>query len=149
MAGWRLGFMAGASSIVRALRTYKSNIDSGVFGPVLLAGIEALESGWGWYRKTLAIYADRRSILLDALDRAGMEYHRSPATLYIWARVPAAMGSVDFAQALLGRSGILVAPGIGFGDHGEGYFRISITCPTARIEEAARRLSKAGDTWTA
>jgi LL-diaminopimelate aminotransferase len=149
MAGWRVGFVAGARSVVQALRTYKSNIDSGVFGPVLLAAVEALESGWDWCRKTLEVYAGRRRILLDALDKAGIGYHHSPATLYIWARVPSHMGSIDFARALLEKSGILVAPGIGFGDCGEGYFRLSITCPTARVEEAGRRLSEAGDKWTA
>jgi LL-diaminopimelate aminotransferase len=149
MAGWRLGFVAGNSGVIQALRALKSNIDSGVFGPVLMAGVEVLESGWDWHRTTLATYAERRRLLFNALEAAGIAYHRSPATLYIWAGIPAGTGSMDFARALLERRGILVAPGIGFGRHGEGYFRISITCPTAEVHEAARRIGEVGEDWTA
>jgi LL-diaminopimelate aminotransferase len=142
MAGWRLGFAAGNRGIISALRTLKSNIDSGVFGAILMAGIAALRDGWDWNRRTLATYAERRRIVFEGLEARGILYHRSPATLYVWAKVPDGGGSVDFARSLLERCGILVAPGIGFGRRGEGYFRISITCPTEKVREAARRMSE-------
>jgi LL-diaminopimelate aminotransferase len=145
MAGWRLGFAAGNRRIIGALSSLKSSIDSGVFGPVLLAGVEALESGWDWYRKTMDIYAERRNLILAALEASGISYHRSPATLYIWARTPSGSGSMDFARFLLERGGILVAPGVGFGKHGEGYFRISVTCPTEKVREAGGRLREVSE----
>jgi LL-diaminopimelate aminotransferase len=140
MAGWRVGFAAGSAELVGALRTLKSNLDSGVFGPILLASVAALECGSACSKTTLKEYALRRSLLAGGLRDAGIDYHISPATLYIWAKVPGAMGSLEFAKQLLERSGVLVAPGVGFGPGGEGYFRMSITCPTPRVREAAGKL---------
>jgi LL-diaminopimelate aminotransferase len=148
MAGWRLGFAAGNRRAIKALGSLKSNIDSGVFGPILMAGVAALESGWDWCEKTLAAYAERRCLILEGLEAAGIAYHESPATLYVWARVPGGSGSIDFARLLLERSGILVAPGAGFGAAGEGYFRISVTCPTERVRAAALRIREVKEAWT-
>jgi LL-diaminopimelate aminotransferase len=145
MAGWRLGFAAGNGRVIQALRTLKSNIDSGVFGPVLLAGVAALEGGWGWHDKVLSEYEVRRKLIFEGLEACGIAYYRSPATLYIWAKVPGGGGSMDFARSLLEKTGILVAPGIGFGKHGEGYFRISVTCPTDEVRAAAARLREVGE----
>ena len=87
-------------------------------------------------------YARRRSIIFEGLRACGIRYHESPATLYVWAEVPGSEGSVDFAKSLLEETGILVAPGIGFGEQGEGYFRVSVTCPTEKVEIAGKRLNK-------
>jgi LL-diaminopimelate aminotransferase len=147
MAGWRLGFAGGNRRIVQALRAVKSNTDSGVFGPVLLAGAAVLENGWEWHRRILSEYETRRRLILEALRACGIEHHRSPATLYIWAKVPGGGNSMEFARSLLEKTGILVAPGIGFGAAGEGYFRISVTCPTEGVRTAADRMREVSKAW--
>jgi LL-diaminopimelate aminotransferase len=145
--GWRVGFAAGSAEAVGALRTLKSNVDSGVPGMMLLAARDMLEEADGHLRSTLREYAARRAGLMAALDAAGIAYHRSPATLYVWARVPGGMKSIDFARLLLDRAGVIVAPGIGFGPGGEGYFRLSITCPSRDIEKARERIEEVSTTW--
>jgi LL-diaminopimelate aminotransferase len=147
MAGWRVGFAAGQADLIGALRTLKSNLDSNVFGPILLASIAALDGGWPTLGATLEEYGVRRNLIFQGLEECGIEYHRSPATLYIWARVPGGMTSLEFAGVLLERAGLLVAPGVGFGDGGEGYFRISITCPTSRIKVACQQLHEVAGLW--
>lgn len=147
MAGWRVGFAAGSPGIIEALRALKSNLDSGVFGAVLLAAARVIKDGWSHHDKTLREYEVRRSLILDCLEACGIRYHRSPASLYIWAEVPDGTSSLEFAQMLLDRAGVLVAPGIGFGQYGEGYFRISITCPTERVATGAERLREVSDRW--
>jgi LL-diaminopimelate aminotransferase len=147
MAGWRLGFAAGNRRVIGALGMLKSNIDSGVFGPILMAGVAVLEDGWEWHQRILEEYETRRSLLFESLGACGIECHRSPATLYIWARVPGGGGSMKFARSLLEQTGILVAPGIGFGEAGEGYFRISVTCPTEMVRKAAARMREVRQDW--
>ena len=161
MAGWRVGFVAGNAGLVGALRSLKSNLDSGVFAPILLAAIAGLEEGWSAYRSSMSEYGLRRNMVFEGLDRCGVDFVRSPATLYVWAKVPdrahagaharggAGEGrtgsvSMEFARTLLEKAGVLVAPGLGFGSHGEGFVRISITCPTLRVGEAMERLAGAG-----
>ena len=87
-------------------------------------------------------------MICTALEAARIEYHKSPATLYIWARVPGRMSSLDFARLLLERAGVMVAPGTGFGESGEGYFRLSITCPRDEIAVAAERIREVSRSWT-
>jgi LL-diaminopimelate aminotransferase len=163
MAGWRVGFVAGNAGLVGALRSLKSNIDSGVFGPILLASVAGLEEGWASHLSAMKEYGRRRELVTAGLDRCGIEYLKSPATLYVWAKVPggplagrtpgkgkaAAADSVSmaFARALLEETGVLVAPGVGFGGCGEGYVRISITCPAPRVEAAMDRLAGACRSW--
>ena len=165
MAGWRVGFAAGNAGLVGALRNLKSNIDSGVFGPILLASVAALEDGWAWYESSMKEYGLRREIVLKGLDDCGIEYLQSSATLYVWAKVPGGWSrgcapgcakagasgslSMDFAQMLLEETGVLVAPGVGFGAQGEGYVRISITCPTPRVKAAVARLAECSRSWPA
>jgi LL-diaminopimelate aminotransferase len=148
MAGWRVGFAAGSADVVDALRALKSNIDSGVFGAPLLAAARALREGWDDHARMMEEYSARRALLLECLEACGMEWHRSPATLYIWGKVPGSGSSLEFARMLLERAGVLVTPGVGFGSAGEGYFRISITCPTERIRIAATRLREVCRLWT-
>jgi LL-diaminopimelate aminotransferase len=106
-----------------------------------------LEKGAGHVANALCEYAERRALLRRALDAAGIAYHRSPATLYIWAKVPGGAGSVDFARLLVEKAGIIVAPGIGFGPGGEGYFRLSITCPREDIERAGEFIEEVSGNW--
>lgn len=145
--GWRVGFAAGRSDVIRALKTLKSNIDSGVPGMMLLAARDMLDEGGAHIADTMGEYAARRALVRQALDRAGITYHRSPATLYVWAGVPGGMKSVDFAKLLLDRAGVIVAPGIGFGPAGEGYFRLSITCPREDIARARERIEEVSRSW--
>ena len=145
--GWRLGFAAGRKDAIGALKTFKGNIDSGVPGMMLLAARDMLEKGAGHVADALCEYAERRALLRRALDAAGIAYHRSPATLYIWAKVPGGAGSVDFARLLVDKAGIIVAPGIGFGPGGEGYFRLSITCPREDIERGGELIEEVSGNW--
>jgi LL-diaminopimelate aminotransferase len=147
MAGWRVGFAAGNRHMIASLRTLKSNVDSGVFGAVLMAAATVIREGWDAHRQMISEYGRRRAILFDGLKACGISYHESPATLYIWARVPGGRRSMEFARALLEEAGILVTPGVGFGDSGEGYFRISITCPTDQVEIAGKRLHEVSRAW--
>lgn len=148
MAGWRVGFVAGNAGAVGALRALKSNLDSGVFGPVLLAAVAALESGWDGYRAALDEYASRRRLIVECLEECGLGCFRSPATLYVWARIPAGAGSLEFAKTLLEKAGVLLAPGAGFGPGGEGYVRVSVTCPTSRVRAATERIREVRSAWT-
>jgi len=147
MAGWRVGFAAGNDKIISALGTLKSNIDSGVFGAVLLAAAEGLLDAWPAVAGTEKEYGLRRSLIHECLKTCGLKYHSSPATLYIWAEVPGKEKSVEFATTILEEAGVLVAPGVGFGEGGEGYFRISVTCPTDRISMTTERLQKVSKRW--
>jgi len=154
MAGWRVGFVAGNRRMIASLRTLKSNVDSGVFGAVLMAAATVIREGWDAHREMIGEYDRRRAIIFDGLRACRIGYHESPATLYVWARVPGSKGSMEFAKSLLEETGILVTPGVGFGKSGEGYFRISITCPTDQVEIAGKRLHeisrawKGSETWT-
>jgi len=140
MAGWRVGFVVGSRRAIDALAKLKCNLDSGVFAPILLAASSLLEQGWEEHARMIAEYGKRRRMLIEALAASNFEYHDSPATLYIWVRIPNGGSSVEFAEKLLDRAGLLVAPGCGFGEYGEGYFRLSVTCPTEKVEIACERL---------
>jgi LL-diaminopimelate aminotransferase len=145
--GWRVGFAAGRCDVIGALKTFKGNIDSGVPGMMLLAARDMLEGGGSHIGDTLGEYAARRALIEEALDAAGIKYHKSPATLYIWARVPGGMGSLDFARLLVERAGVIAAPGIGFGPGGEGYFRLSITCARDDIARGMKRIEEVSGSW--
>jgi LL-diaminopimelate aminotransferase len=147
MAGWRVGFVAGSADVVDALGTLKSNIDSGVFGALLLSAARALSGGWEDHARVMKEYDERRRLILEGLEASGLEWHRSPATLYIWGKVPGGGSSLEFARLLLEHAGVLVTPGVGFGSAGEGYFRLSVTCPTERIRSAATRLPEVCRLW--
>lgn len=145
--GWRVGFAAGRRDVITALKTLKSNIDSGVPGMILLAARDMLDLGRGHIGNALSEYAARRALIHDALEAARIEYHDSPATLYVWAKVPGRMGSIDFARLLVDGAGVIVAPGIGFGPGGEGYFRLSVTCARGKIAEAGERIEEVSQAW--
>lgn len=145
--GWRVGFAAGCKNVISSLAKLKSNIDSGVFGGILLAMVSALKDGWQDFAIMMQEYDKRRRMLLDALESAGLRYFPQRATLYIWVKVPNGLRSLDFASLLLERLGLLVAPGVGFGSYGEGYFRISLTCPTEQVQTACQRMGEASGSW--
>lgn len=140
MTGWRIAAAAGNPEIVQALLRIKTNIDSGVFNPIQHAGAAALNRYGGPDPETMAVYGERRRLLLDCLDELGWPYHATRGTFYVWVKTPSGWLSMDFVKELLQRFGILVTPGIGFGNQGEGYIRFSLTLPTEAVAQAVERL---------
>ncbi len=140
MTGWRVGMVTGNSTMIDALRRVKSNLDSGVPQAIQHAAIEALTGPQDCIQENNAIYQRRRDILMQALKRMGIEARLPQASLYIWARVPQGYTSVSFATALLEQASVVVTPGVGYGTHGEGYVRLSLTVPDHRLQEAVHRL---------
>ncbi len=139
ITGWRVGFAIGARGVIAALARVKANIDSGVFGAVQEAVAKALASDFETItRRILAVYRERRDILAGCLKRASLTFAVPEATFYFWVRTPGDMGSIEFCAFLLDKLGIVATPGIGFGEHGEGYFRLSITVETETVREAGR-----------
>jgi LL-diaminopimelate aminotransferase len=142
MTGWRAGAVVGNADVIAGIGKIKSNIDSGNFGAVQDASIVALQSPQKVVEDIRKIYQNRINILYNCLTGIGFELEKPRATLYLWAYVGG--DSVAFCQRILEATGIVATPGVGFGQHGEGYVRFSITQPTALIEEAADRLEKIG-----
>ena len=144
MTGWRLGWAAGNKNVIEALARVKSNIDSGVFTAVQSAGIEALNGPQDSVEAMRKLYAERRDIVVEGLRYLGWELERPRATIYVWAPVPPGYTSTEFASLLLEEAGVVVTPGIGYGQYGDGYFRISLCVDKERIEAAIERLKDAG-----
>lgn len=140
MTGWRIGFAAGNREAVQNLGKLKTNIDSGAFDAIQWAAIEALTSRQESVTAMREIFQKRRDIIVEGLASIGINVPKPLATFYIWAHVPEGYTSADFAEKLIEEKGIVVTPGSGFGDEGEGYFRISITTGEDRIREAVERM---------
>ncbi len=141
MTGWRVGFVVGNKEIVNALGKVKTNIDSGIFQAIQVAGVYALSNAERLNMSIRNIFQDRKDKMSDALKKAGFEFKEPKATFYFWIKTPKGYTSSEFTKKLLEEKGIVVTPGNGFGSAGEGYFRISITNP--RIEEAVLRIKSA------
>ena len=142
MTGWRIGMAVGNESLVKGLGKVKENVDSGVFQAVQEAGIEALAQGEPYAAKFRAIYKERRDVVVQALGRIGISCRTPKATFYVWSKVPQGQTSAAFVSKLLQETGVVTTPGNGFGAPGEGYFRISLTVDTPRLEEAVSRIAK-------
>jgi len=143
MTGWRIGFAMGNRELLRGLAQVKSNTDSGIFNPIQYAGIAALEQCAENVDRMLAIYQRRRRLVADALAAMGWEVELPKGTFYLWLPIPNAMSSLECANLLLERAQVVVAPGRGYGEHGEGYIRISLTVPDDRLTEAMERIQRA------
>lgn len=142
MTGWRLGFVVGNREVLAALGKIKSNVDSGAFNAVQLAGITALDSDQSCVAENCRVYQERRDILVSGLKKLGYEVDVPKATFYVWLPVPPRFDSMGFTAHLLEQAGIVAVPGIGFGEPGEGYVRLALTVPKARLEEALARVAK-------
>jgi LL-diaminopimelate aminotransferase len=141
MAGWRVGMAAGNPQILSYIHTYKSQVDSGSFEPILKAAAAALTGDQAWTIERNLVYKTRRDICVKALRQAGFTVTPPPAAIYVWARLPAAFPNcVEFCDRLLEETGVSTTPGIVYGQAGDGYLRISLGTPTDRVEEAMRRL---------
>ncbi|MEO8456884.1 MAG: LL-diaminopimelate aminotransferase [Chloroflexota bacterium] len=147
MTGWRIGMAVGNATILDALMRVKSNIDSGIPQAIQRMAIAALEGPQDVIAEHNAIYEKRRDRLVDALTKLGLRLRAPKASLYLWARVPEGMTSVQFATRLLDEAGVVVTPGIGYGPTGEGYVRLSITVPDDRLDEGVRRMEKLASSW--
>jgi len=142
MTGWRVGFAVGNPKLVGLLGKVKANIDSGIFQAVQLAGRKALDEGEEAHQKLLAVYERRRNLFCNGMGKLGWEVKPPQATFYCWIPVPPGYTSAELALKFLEDMNIVVTPGNGFGPNGEGYFRISLTFPDARLEEALKRIGK-------
>ncbi len=140
MTGWRIGMAVGNEELVKALGKVKTNIDSGQFNAVQYAGITALNMPDSELDKLRATYRERRSAITSALKKIGLSPIETDTTFYVWTKVPEGYSSADFVGRLIDEAGIVCTPGNGFGDAGEGYFRISLTVPTERLLEAVKRI---------
>lgn len=139
MAGWRLGMVAGNPNVIRYLSTYKSQVDSSHFQPMLAAGIRAMTGDQSWLEARNAIYQQRRDMVLAAMRESGLYAPTPPAAIYVWVRLPKGQSSIEFCNRLLEETGVSTTPGIVYGEYGEGYLRISLGSPTEKIRIAMER----------
>src|SRR4030043_865084 len=142
MTGWRIGFAVGHPEILSGLGRVKTNIDSGLFQAIQEAGIEALNHLDTPLPEIIKIYESRRDVMVKGLREMGLEVDRPKATFYLWIQVPRGYTSAQFAKLLLEREGIVVTPGNGFGEEGEGYIRMALTVDEKRLKEAIERLKR-------
>lgn len=142
MTGWRIGMAVGNKDLIAGLGKIKTNIDSGQFQAIQEAGIVALNLPEEEVQRIRERYKERREAMIKALEEVGLEVYRSDATFYLWVKVPKGYTSADFVSLLLDKCGIVCTPGNGFGQYGEGYFRISLTVPTERLLEAVERIRR-------
>ncbi len=144
MTGWRIGFAVGNKQVLAGLGKVKSNLDSGVFQAVQEAGIVGLRDGDALAEGIRAVYQERRDVLLPGLARLDLEVEPLHAAFYVWITVPKGFTSAAFTAHLLEKAGIVSTPGNGFGEAGEGYIRLTLCAPKARLLEAVSRMEKIG-----
>ncbi|MBM3959947.1 MAG: aminotransferase class I/II-fold pyridoxal phosphate-dependent enzyme [SAR202 cluster bacterium] len=144
MTGWRMGAAVGNADMVNALMRVKSNLDSGAPQAIQEMAIEALATPEAWIKQNNAVYQRRRDKVIKALRGIGLAPNEPKAGLYIWVRVPRGYTSASFAQLLLDQRDIVVTPGSGYGEHGEGFVRLSLTIADERLEIGLKRL----EGWT-
>ena len=142
MTGWRIGMAVGNHELISALGKVKTNIDSGQFQAIQEAGIVALNLEESIVDEIRSIYRERKDTMIKALEGTGISVIKSDFTFYLWIKVPEGFTSAEFVGKLLDEAGVVCTPGNGFGEYGEGYFRISLTVPTERLLEAADRISR-------
>jgi alanine-synthesizing transaminase len=146
MPGWRLAFAVGNPQIIGALTKLKSYLDYGVFQPIQIAGIIALNECTEVPKQIREIYRTRRDVLCDGLERIGWPITRPPATMFAWAPIPESfvdMGSLEFAKFLVSEAKVAVSPGVGFGQAGDGFIRFALVENEQRIRQALRGIRKA------
>jgi LL-diaminopimelate aminotransferase len=141
MTGWRIGMVVGNATAIGALRTLKSNLDSGIPQAIQYMAIEALNGPQDCVAEHNAVYQRRRDLIIEVLTNIGLQVNVPKASLYVWAKVPEGYNSVDFTTDLLEQAGVAVTPGVGYGRSGEGYVRLSLTIPDASLVKGLSRLS--------
>jgi len=145
MAGWRVGFFVGNEKLIGALQKIKSWLDYGMFTPIQVAATVALNGDQQCVKDITDKYDYRQDVLIEAFGRAGWEIQKNEASMFSWARIPECvqhLGSLEFSKRLLKEAGVAVSPGIGFGQHGEGWVRIALIENENRIRQAAKNIKK-------
>ncbi|MBN3039209.1 MAG: LL-diaminopimelate aminotransferase [Candidatus Omnitrophica bacterium] len=145
MPGWRIGYAVGSKKILASLAKTKSYIDFGIFRPIQYAAIKALSGSQDCVKKTVEIYRKRRDVFVEGLNNIGWKIKKPKATFYVWARIPLkydALTSMEFAELLVNEAGVVVAPGTGFGEYGEGYVRFALVENEERLKIACQRIKK-------
>ncbi len=145
MAGWRVGFVVGRKDIISALAKIKSYYDYGIFTPIQVASIQALNGPQDYVEKNVENYKKRRDTFVGGLQRLGWQVETPKATMYVWTPIPdefKAQGSLNFSIRLLKEADVVCSPGIGFGDNGEGFLRFALVENEHRIRQAIRGIKK-------
>ncbi|MGI9535207.1 MAG: aminotransferase class I/II-fold pyridoxal phosphate-dependent enzyme [Thermodesulfobacteriota bacterium] len=145
MPGWRVGFMVGNKEIVSALKRIKSYLDYGIFQPIQIASIHALNSSQECVEEINTLYRSRRDKLIESFNRSGWKIDKPKATMFVWAEIPEEfkkLGSLEFSKLLIEKAKVAVSPGIGFGQYGEGFVRFALVENEMRIMQAARGVKK-------
>ena len=143
MPGWRVGFMCGNPTLVKALERIKSYLDYGMFAPIQIAAISALDGPQDCVEEIRNMYESRRNVLCDGLNAAGWQVERPKASMFVWAKIPeqyVGMGSLEFAKKLLKDAQVAVSPGIGFGQYGDDHVRFSLIENEHRTRQAIRNI---------
>jgi LL-diaminopimelate aminotransferase len=144
MAGWRIGFVVGNALGIKGLSQVKTNVDSGIFKAIQRAAIAAYSTSPKELQQVISVYQKRRDIIVEGLRSLGWTIPTPKATLYVWVPVPKGYTSAEFVSLLLEKCAIVVPPGNGYGDGGEGFFRIALTVSEERLSEAIQRMKQAG-----
>ena len=142
MTGWRVGWVAGNRELVGALGKMKTNLDSGIFQALQFAAVKALDEGDEFTAGLRRMYRERRDVLCERLAGIGWKIEPPKAAFYVWIPTPGGMSSIDCAARLLDEADIVMTPGLGFGEAGEGYVRAALTVGVERINEAVDRIAK-------
>lgn len=144
MPGWRVGFCCGNKDLISALSRVKSYYDYGLFTPIQVASIVALNEGDQEVNKIRDMYKERRDVLCDGLNKIGWEVEKPKATMFVWAKIPDKfkMKSIEFSKLLLNECDVAVSPGIGFGQYGDSYVRFSLIENRQRINQAVKGIKK-------
>jgi alanine-synthesizing transaminase len=141
MPGWRVGFAAGSPRLIAALARVKSYLDYGAFTPIQVAATAALNGPQDTVAEMRALYRERRDLLVKGLRAAGWDVPSPEGSMFVWAPIPERfrhLGSVEFSKLLLAKAKVAVAPGLGFGEHGDGHVRIALVENNHRIRQALR-----------
>ena len=145
MPGWRVGFCCGNKDLLAALSRIKSYFDYGLFTPIQVAAIKALDEGDENVEQIRLLYQSRRDVLVNGLNSAGWKVESPKATMFLWAKIPSilrSLGSLEFSKKLLAEAKVAVSPGIGFGEYGEGYVRFSLIENEHRTRQAVRNIKR-------
>ena len=145
MAGWRIGFAVGNANLIAAMTRVKSYLDYGAFTPIQAAACAALNGPQDIVEANRQLYHKRRDVLVESFGRAGWDIPPPPASMFAWAPLPPALahlGSLEFSKQLLTHAGVAVAPGVGYGEEGEGFVRIAMVENEQRIRQAARNVKR-------
>ena len=146
MPGWRVGFAVGNKKLIAALARLKSYMDYGMFQPIQIAAITALNGPQDCVKEVCNTYQKRRDVMVDSFNKAGWQIEKPKATMFVWARIPEQfreMGSLEFSKFLLKEAKVAVSPGVGFGEYGDEYVRLALIENEHRTKQAAKGIKKA------